>query len=146
MEHVPDPVAAFRELARLLKRGGTLIVTAPFASLTHFAPYHYCSGFNRYFYEYWLPRLGLDIELIEPNGDFIEFLHQELLWVRKLPRPAGMTRRGAALATSAVAIAAALALRCRFAQHATAPELLCFGYHVRARRPMSGASPREPQA
>lgn len=33
LEHVPRPVAALRELNRLLKRGGVLILTAPFCSL-----------------------------------------------------------------------------------------------------------------
>jgi Aminotransferase class-III/Methyltransferase domain len=37
LEHLPEPVLALRELARLLKLGGTLIITAPFCSLTHFA-------------------------------------------------------------------------------------------------------------
>lgn len=48
LEHVPDPTKALDEFARLLKPGGTLILTAPFASLVHFAPYHYCTGFSRY--------------------------------------------------------------------------------------------------
>src|ERR1041385_5730478 len=40
-EHIPDPPAALKEFSRLLRKGGTLILTAPFTSLTHFAPYHY---------------------------------------------------------------------------------------------------------
>lgn len=48
LEHVPDPSKALDEFARLLKPSGKLILTAPFASLVHFAPYHYCTGFSRY--------------------------------------------------------------------------------------------------
>ena len=47
IEHIPDPIAALNELHRLLKPGGELILTAPFISWTHFAPYHYCTGFSK---------------------------------------------------------------------------------------------------
>jgi ubiquinone/menaquinone biosynthesis C-methylase UbiE len=82
IEHVHNPVQAINELTRLLKPGGTMIMTAPFASLTHFAPYHYATGFNRYFYEYHAERLGLHVTEITPNGNFFEFLAQEL---RRVP-------------------------------------------------------------
>jgi len=57
-EHVPDPLAALQELARLVKPGGSIILTAPFCSLTHFAPYHYATGLSRYWYERHLLELG----------------------------------------------------------------------------------------
>jgi ubiquinone/menaquinone biosynthesis C-methylase UbiE len=82
LEHVPDPVRALEELCRLLKPGGILLVTAPFCSLTHFAPYHFSTGFSRYFYEHHLPRLGLAIEALVPNGNYFEYLAQE---IRRLP-------------------------------------------------------------
>lgn len=78
LEHVPDPVKAIEELARLLKRGGKLIITAPFCSMTHFAPYHYSSGFNSYYYEYHLRRLNFSIEIISFNGNYFDYLDQEL--------------------------------------------------------------------
>ena len=56
LEHVPEPTHALDEFARLLKPGGKLILTAPFASFVHMAPYHYCNGFCRYWYEHHLPR------------------------------------------------------------------------------------------
>ncbi len=50
LEHIPEPTHALDEFLRLLKPGGMLILTAPFASLVHMAPYHYCTGFSRYWY------------------------------------------------------------------------------------------------
>ena len=47
LEHIVDPNKALSELTRILKKGGRLILTAPFASLTHYAPYHYSTGFNK---------------------------------------------------------------------------------------------------
>ena len=44
LEHIPDPIGAIKEFSRLVKPGGYLLITAPFASLTHFAPYHFASG------------------------------------------------------------------------------------------------------
>ena len=60
-EHIANPLLAIKEFGRLLKRDGTLIITAPFCSLTHFAPYHFYSGFNKYFYENILPENNFEI-------------------------------------------------------------------------------------
>ena len=78
LEHVPDPCAALDKLARLVRPGGTLIVTAPFASMTHFAPFHFATGFSRYFYETHLPRLGFEITSLENNGGFFDYVAQEM--------------------------------------------------------------------
>ena len=71
-EHIADPISAVKEFSRLLKKGGILILTAPFTSMTHFAPYHFSTGFNRYFFEEILPRYGLSISEIKMNGNFFD--------------------------------------------------------------------------
>ena len=81
-EHIPHPVEALKEMARLLRPGGSLILTAPFCSMTHFAPYHFYTGFSRYFYQHYLPLYGFDIQEMQFNGNYFEYLAQE---VRRLP-------------------------------------------------------------
>lgn len=79
LEHVPEPSHALDEFERLLKPGGVLILTAPFASLVHMAPYHYCSGFSRYWYEEHLTRRGFEVCELVPNGDWFSLLRQEVI-------------------------------------------------------------------
>ncbi len=58
LEHLPYPEMALKEFSRVLCGGGVLILTAPFCSLTHMAPYHFCTGFNKYWYEKHLAEYG----------------------------------------------------------------------------------------
>src|SRR5690606_26352568 len=78
LEHVPHPRRALDELARVLRPRGILILTAPFSSLTHYAPYHFCTGFNRYYYEHHLGELGFELLEVSPNGGYFDFLAQEI--------------------------------------------------------------------
>ena len=84
LEHVPDPVIVIRELSRLLRKNGRLIVSSPFCSLTHFAPFHFSTGFSRYFYEKHLPDCGLHILEISANGNYFEYIAQELRRVESI--------------------------------------------------------------
>jgi len=86
LEHIPDPTDALDEFARLLKPGGKLILTAPFASIVHMAPYHFCSGFSKYWYEFHLKKRGLRIEELSPNGDWYAYLRQEITRLGGLER------------------------------------------------------------
>ncbi len=73
-EHIPNPIAALEEFTRLLRPGGQLILTAPFCSLTHFSPFHFHSGFNVYFYEHALGKLGYKLTEVDRNVPFISRL------------------------------------------------------------------------
>lgn len=77
-EHIINPRDAIKEFSRLLKKNGNLIITAPFCSLTHFAPYHFYSGFNKFFYEEELRENGFyNIEIIA-NGNYFDYIAQEI--------------------------------------------------------------------
>ena len=132
LEHLPNPVKAMQELTRLLKPDGVLLLTAPFCSITHLAPYFFHTGYSQYFYTHWLKVLGYTIEEIETNGSYFEYIAQEL---RRLPsvgerysdiKPTWIERN---------AIDLTLGLLQRFSQHDQGSEkLLCFGLHVLARK------------
>ena len=69
-EHIPHPEKALMEFQRIMKKGGLLILSAPFASWTHFAPYHYCTGFNSYWYRTILKEYGFEVKICKPNGNY----------------------------------------------------------------------------
>jgi SAM-dependent methyltransferase len=130
LEHVPDPLAALRELARLLRSGGKLVLSAPFCSLTHYAPYHYATGFTRYFYERHLPELGFKIEQLETNGNFLEYLAQEL---RRIPYVAEKYASSKLDSKQLRALESMLDVLADLADHEHgSDELLCYGLHVLA--------------
>lgn len=88
-EHLPDALKALDEFTRLLKSGGKLVITAPFTSFVHFAPYHYATGFSRYWYENHLPERNFVIQELTPNGDWFSYAKQEILRLPSMARRYG---------------------------------------------------------
>jgi len=124
LEHVPDPTKVLDELARLLKPGGKLILTAPFASLVHFSPYHYCTGFSRYWYEHHLTQRGFRIAELTPNGDWFAYCQQELMRLGSTAR-----RYGDRTWPLAYLLGILGSLYFKMRSGRKADDLACFGWH-----------------
>jgi ubiquinone/menaquinone biosynthesis C-methylase UbiE len=77
LEHVPDPVAALKRLSFVTAPHGQLILTVPFLSLMHQAPYWFSSGLSPFWFEYWSPRVGCTVRQIAVNGDYADLVGQE---------------------------------------------------------------------
>lgn len=128
LEHVPNPLAGFSEFHRLLKKGGKLILTAPFCSLTHFSPYHFYTGFTKYFYEKELTAAGFQIDKIYPNGNYFEYLAQEI-W--RLPAVTKQYARSKFNKIDSLILYLILRkLQGLSTKGEKSSELLCFGYQL----------------
>ena len=132
LEHVPDPVLAIREFARLLRPGGELIITTPFCSLTHFAPFHFSTGFSRYFYQRHLADHHFEIVELRENGNYFEYMASEL---RRVPEIAARytSTRVRIWEFFALRLAVKMLGRLNKSDRGSA-ELLHVGCHVRARK------------
>ena len=74
IEHIPYPLQAIKEFGRLLKKGGTAIVTAPVDCLPHQTPYFFYHGFSKQFYERAAADAGMVLTHYETYSGSIDFL------------------------------------------------------------------------
>lgn len=79
LEHVPQPILAIKEMSRILKKGGFLLLSAPLGSGLHQEPYHFYGGFTPYWYEKFLVENGFNILEIKPNMNFYSYFSQEFI-------------------------------------------------------------------
>lgn len=78
LEHVPDPMSAVKEMARLVRLGGKIIITTPFTSGLHQEPYHFYAGFTPHWFSHVADMYGLEILELESNGGYFKLMAQEL--------------------------------------------------------------------
>jgi SAM-dependent methyltransferase len=131
LEHLADPARALKDFARLLRSGGKLILTAPFAGVTHLAPYHFYTGFPRYFYEKYLQNEFI-IDDIHPNGALFEFLNTYFHYILSF---ANKYTHEKATTWEELAIDGVTAMLERFALSAKdSGDVLNFGYQIVATR------------
>jgi len=86
-EHIPEPIEAMRELVRICKIGGRILITAPFTSGIHQEPYHFYSGFSPYFYNYLAGKYNLLVSRFKSQGDMFLLNVQELDRCREVKHP-----------------------------------------------------------
>ena len=124
LEHVPDPTKALDEFTRLLKPGGRMILTVPFASIVHLSPYYYSTGFSRYWYEHHLPLRGFTIEELTANGDWFTYCRQEMIRLGGMARAHGDWSWPLAYVLGVLGI-----FYFKIRGGRTASDLACFGWH-----------------
>lgn len=89
LEHVQDPTFYLSECHRLMKEGGTLILTAPMQWRHHEVPYDYFR-YTRYGLEHLLKKNGFEVVRIDSAGGVFAMIGQTLvnfLNERKIYRP-----------------------------------------------------------
>lgn len=132
LEHIPDPLGAIKEFSRLVKPGGYLLITAPFASLTHFAPYHFASGLSRFFYEKHLPENGFSITDLQLNGNFFEYVAQENRRIKAMAKKYAGEKLNI---FQKIIVHLNLAVLQNLSEKDNgSSEMLCYGIHVFARK------------
>lgn len=131
LEHLPHPEDAIREMGRICKTDGVLLLTAPFCSLAHMTPYFYCTGFSLYWYQTVLEEAGFEIVEAEANGDYFTYMQQELL---RLPYVIKRYTNKKGIGTKFLVALLALGLKKYAKKKNESSELLSFGWHIRAKK------------
>lgn len=77
LEHVPDPFQAVREIRRILKPDGILIVSVPHLSRLHDEPHDYYR-FTRHGIKYLLEHCGFTVLFLARRGGLFSFLGHQI--------------------------------------------------------------------
>lgn len=141
LEHHPEPVIVVKELARILKPGGKLILTAPLGSGIHQEPYHYYGGYTPWWYERFLGMAGFEDVTIEANEGSLRFFSQEAIRFIRTTGPLGFDLPPVAKLlwfpiwlTLAPILGLMVPVLCKILDRFDHQRRFTVGYHVTARR------------
>ena len=92
------------------------------------APEHIYSGFNRYFYLSIMPEYGYENIRCEPNGDYFQYMEQELRRIGFISKKYGFG--GASFIFKLLILPAIALYRLLSLTSSDTSDPLCFGYNV----------------
>ena len=123
LEHIPYPGETIKEISRLLKPHGILILTLPCFSLRHMDPYWFSPVYSNNWINYYFEKYSLEIKSLDSIGDYRMFMISELI------------RTWAYKKLSGILLFPALLYYKYFYSNKKMPcELMTMGYHVVAER------------
>ena len=74
-----QPAFSVKGINKIAKKGGTILIRAPFRCLYHQEPFFFYSDFSKYWYEHFGKENNLKILKIKPNGNYFNDLAQEVI-------------------------------------------------------------------
>jgi SAM-dependent methyltransferase len=79
LEHVFEPNHMMKEMARVLRSGGRMVIVVPQTANVHLAPHNYYN-FTKYWIRESATRLNLEVEVLEPQGGFWSSIASRLVY------------------------------------------------------------------
>lgn len=104
LEHAENPVGLIAEMRRVLKPGGTLVVTVPFSARVHHAPHDY-QRFTRYALATMFASFS-DVEIDERGDDLAVIANKLIVVCMRLANPSRFWRMPLLLVAGPVACVA----------------------------------------